>query len=273
MSGHRPRSPSCGAGSRARPPVDPRILERRIEVRRQDARRRLRLTAAVAALSTSLAAGWGLTRSPVLDVDRVRVRGVVRTTVTDVVAATRLAHRPAMLDVRSADVARRVGRLPWVEQVSVQRRWPGTVEVEVTERQPVAAVEGAAGGWALVDAGGRVLAIVAEPERGLVPLRPAHPPGPPGARVDPATSAALGVASALGGPLVDRVSAVSVQPSGHVDITVPPRTTVRLGPPTAVEEKLLALATLAEHVDLRGVTVVDLRVPSAPVLTRTPGTG
>ncbi|MDQ3146232.1 MAG: hypothetical protein M3R01_04775, partial [Actinomycetota bacterium] len=42
----------------------------------------------------------------------------------------------------------------------------------------------------------------------------------------------------------------------------------RLGPPERLREKVIALATILESSDLRGVERIDLRVPVAPVLTR-----
>ncbi|HET7652004.1 MAG TPA: hypothetical protein VFK42_03140, partial [Acidimicrobiales bacterium] len=43
---------------------------------------------------------------------------------------------------------------------------------------------------------------------------------------------------------------------------------VRFGPPDQIREKLLAVFTVLDHVDLRDLAVLDVRVPSAPVSTR-----
>ncbi|MGI9033123.1 MAG: hypothetical protein ACR2HY_05490, partial [Acidimicrobiales bacterium] len=60
-----------------RVPIDPRIRRRQLQVRRAEGRRRLRLLVATSIVVAVLGAGWGLTRSPLLDVDRVTVQGAV----------------------------------------------------------------------------------------------------------------------------------------------------------------------------------------------------
>ena len=44
--------------------------------------------------------------------------------------------------------------------------------------------------------------------------------------------------------------------------------TVRLGAPDQLESKLVELASVLERADLNRVSVIDLRVPGAPALTR-----
>jgi cell division protein FtsQ len=253
-------------------PIDPRIEQRRIEVRRHETRHRLRLLSGALAVVGLVGAGYGATRSALLDVDRVRVTGIGSTSREAVLEASGLAprpgRRPLMVDVRTEVVARRLEGLPWVERALVRRRWPATVEVSIAERTPVAVVPAATQGWALVDVDGRVLATMADPPGDLVPVRAAVAAGPPGTAVDVETHGGVEVAAALRPPLAGRVSEVVVHPGGGVELTLRPRTTVRLGRPEQVGEKLVALVTLVERVDLRGVLVVDVRVPTAPVLTR-----
>ncbi|MGC1512452.1 MAG: hypothetical protein WA797_06005, partial [Acidimicrobiales bacterium] len=45
---------------------------------------------------------------------------------------------------------------------------------------------------------------------------------------------------------------------------------VRFGPPVDLEVKALDLATLLADVEIRGVAVVDVRVPGTPVVVRRP---
>jgi hypothetical protein len=54
-----------------------------------------------------------------------------------------------------------------------------------------------------------------------------------------------------------------------IELRLAPAGVVRFGPAEAVGPKLRALATLLARVDLTDVAVIDLRVPDAPVLTRT----
>lgn len=255
------------AGPPAPPPMDPRFRRRRIEVRRDEGRRRLRLLVACLSAAAAVGAGAGATRSPLLDVDRVEVRGATRTSRSEVVAAGGLGGRRAMTAVDVAAVARRVEALPWVRRARAERRWPSTVVVTVTEREPAAAAP-APPGWAAVDATGRVLEIGPERPAGLPALAAVPAPGPPGSSLDPAAAVPLRVAAALPGALRTRVADV-VARGGEVELTLAaPGGLVRLGPPVDLEAKLRSLTTVLTRADLANLAVVDVRVPRAPVLTR-----
>ncbi|MDP8991456.1 MAG: FtsQ-type POTRA domain-containing protein, partial [Actinomycetota bacterium] len=93
----------------------------------------------------------GATRSPLLDVDRVEVRGARRTPRPALVSAAGLGPGTLMVEVDGEGLTRRVQGLPWVLRARAERSWPATVVIHVTERAPAAAVRAAGGGWAVVD--------------------------------------------------------------------------------------------------------------------------
>ena len=180
-----------------RPPIDPRIRQRRIAVRRQEGRRRLRLLVGLVSASGLLVGGWGATRSPLLDVDGIAVVGADRTSREELVAASGIRFGQAMVDVDERGAVRAMEALPWIRSVSVERRWPDSVVIRVVERAPVA-VAPAADGWALVDATGQVLALLTSAPSNLLALDGIAPAGPPG--------------SVLGGPAADLLAVAAAVP-------------------------------------------------------------
>jgi cell division protein FtsQ len=247
--------------------MDPRIRERRVAVQRDAGRRRLRLVIAGASVAGALGVAYGLTRSPVFDVDEVRVLGAARTTAAQIEKAGGLAGGPQLADVKPAVVAARLARLPWVQEAKVVRHWPGTVEVTLLERTPLATLPATAGGWALVDDTGRVLETMPEPAPGMVQVNAAPAPAP-GEHVAAETLGALGVLDALPPSLSERVNGLTVAEDGVIDVHAVGLPTIHFGPPTAVRPKLVALTTLVARTNLKGVKAIDVRVPTAPVLTR-----
>jgi cell division protein FtsQ len=259
-----------------RVPIDPRIRQRRIEVRRDEGRRRLRLLILAGSVVGAGLVGWGASRSPLLDVDRVRVEGSRQTPHATVIEATGVDRGGAMIDVDEGAAARQVEALPWVDDAVVRREWPGHVIVTLTERRPVASARGTQRAWLLVDAEGRLLDRQSHPQEGL----PAIEGGPfgatPGASIDAIGRGALAVARAIGSDRVPDIPVVAVVDGGQLELRLagdgPGESggVVRFGPPDRIREKLLAVFTVLDQVDREGLAVLDVRVPSAPVITRQP---
>jgi len=210
-----------------RPRMDPRIARRRLEVRREEGRRRLRIlvTCSVAAVIVCLLVGslW----TPIFKVRHVRVNlgpaptgpavpATVSLNAQQVIAAAGLAKRRLMIDVDGAAVARRLDGVPVLGDARVSIDWPGTVRVSVVERRPVAtaaapAQQGSPPRWALVDATGRVLSVTSTPVAGLPVIYGSGAlPGPggwfqgsAGPSAPLSTAAAPGARSPVSAALVD----------------------------------------------------------------------
>jgi cell division protein FtsQ len=248
-------------------PIDPRIRARLIAVRRDEGRRRLRRVVAVGVLALVVVAAALVVRSPVLDVDRVQVSGADRTGTDAVRQAAGIAlHRP-MIDVDTGAARARLLALPWVERASVTRSWPSSIKVSVVERVPIAVVPAGQAGFAIVDKGGRVVMVAPTAPEGVIVLLGLAPPGVAGSSLAPEAAGLLTVAAALPAKMVGRIAAVAVAPDG-VELRLAPAGVVRLGPPIDVAAKLLAALTMLDQVDLAHACTIDVRVPSAPSLTR-----
>ena len=264
-----------GNGSDDRPvatvvAVDPRMRSRRIGVRRDAGRRRLkRLTLARAAAALGVAAAVA-TRTPLLDVDRVTVTGTERTTVSEVVRLAALERGEPLVSVDAGAVARRVEAHPWVASARVERAWPSTVKILVSERVPVAVVQLTDERAAVVDGEGWVVSI--ESRRADAPADPAGPlvlegideRVAEGERLDEEARAALTVASALAERMPGAVSAVSTD----LDAELVDGGFIRFGSIEDIDDKVTAARTVLDDVDTTCLELLDVRVPASPALTR-----
>jgi cell division protein FtsQ len=250
-----------------RPPIDPRIRQRRIAVRRQEGRRRLRLLIGIATVSGLVVGGWGATRSPLLDVDGIAVVGADHTPREDLVSASGVRFGQAMVDVDERGAVRALALLPWVRTATVERRWPDSVVIRVVERQPLAAAP-SGDGWAVVDATGQVLALSPSAPSNLLALAGIPSAGPPGSSLGGAAADLLAVAAVVPADLRPRVGAVRAGSDGGVELDLHPEGTVRLGPAHQLEEKFRAALTVLGQVDTTGLATLDVRIPGSPVLTR-----
>jgi cell division protein FtsQ len=225
-----------------------------------------RVLVAVAAILLFTGATWVTTRSPLLAVKHIDVSGGSVVTPQEAVAGAGLRRGEPMLDVDTRRAERRLVRLPWVATATVERGFPNTVKIHVTERVAAAVAARPAGGWVVLDRTGRVLA-----ER---PDRPAGLPAVVGAGAPPAPGAGFGAA----GPALDVLAALpdalrkdvtDATLAGDAVTLHTGSRELRIGPPTQLAAKVAALSVLLGRVGNRSVAAVDVRVPQAPVVVPT----
>jgi cell division protein FtsQ len=208
-----------------------------------------------------------VTRSPVLDVDRVQVAGATHTSVDALQRATGIKRHAPMTDIDLDRARAGVLALPWVRTVSITRRWPASVRVVVTERTAVAVLAAGSEGFALVDGDGRVLELSPAPPPGYMLIANVPPAGPPGSTIDPSASDVLAVARVMPATLRPKVSTLVAEGDGVV-LRLVAGGVVRLGPATDLSPKLRAADTVLTAADMTNLCVVDVRVAAAPSLTR-----
>jgi cell division protein FtsQ len=290
-----------GGGGRGGVVVDPRMRARRIRVRRETGQRRLRRFALGLAALALVVGAAAATRSPLLDVDRVEVTGTDRTSVEAVLRAVAVERGEPLLSVDLGAASRRVEELPWVDHATVARRWPSTVEVQVSEREPAALAQVTGAHVALVDAEGRVLAIERWPgdapeqeDAGIAggPGEGGAPEGGAAAGEGASTGpAALAVLTGVEGPLVEggtlegdagealrvavavteRMPGAVTSVSTELEAELADGGIIRFGDAGKLDAKVTAAKTVLDQVDLSCLAVLDVRVPGSPALTRHQG--
>ena len=251
--------------------MDPRIRARREEVEAEaDRRRWLRFSVFAAVLGLLVGAAVS-TRTPLLDVDAIDVEGVDHTRVDDVRAASGIAPGDPLTAVDLASARAAIAALPWVDTVISERRWSGTVSFTITEREPVAQTISTDGSVVtIVDAEGRVLEVLEGPRDDLVAVAGARGSTEPGGWLASSALDAVAVAAAIPESLAAQVNEVVVTPVGSIELLLDGIGAAVLGKSVDLDMKLTALATMLEQVDLTCVDVLDLQVPTVPVLTRRP---
>lgn len=214
-----------------------------------------------------VAAGFvGALWTPLLDVDAVVVDGATRTGANAVREQSGISPGVPLIDVDLRTAGRRIGALPWVQEVTLHRRVGGVVDISVAERTPVATVV-AGSSAVLVDRDGRVLAPVgAAPGVGPLPTLTGVGVVPPaGSFLEDDHRVALRLAEQLDRAVPGAVTAVAGQP---LSARLAQGGEVRFGDPSQLDAKMRSLRTILDQVDLRCLAVLDLQLPGSPVLTR-----
>jgi cell division protein FtsQ len=208
-----------------------------------------------------LAIAYGVSRSPLLAVDTLTVKGTSHLTAEQVLDAAGVHEGDAMVWLDTSAALEGMEALPYVEDASLTREWPDTVRITVRERVPVAWVDGATGP-ALVDRSGRVLETVAAPPPGMPQLVGPKFVPPPGGTIDAVGVAR--VAGALHGLTATVTRSVEVTDHGIVlRLVTGPQ--IRMGDAAQAGAKIrAALAVLDARRDAPPA-YVDVSVPTNPV--------
>lgn len=270
--------------------VDPRIRARRVAVMRAQGRRRLHVLAGAAGVVLVVAAGWGVSRTPLLDVDRITVTGADPARRAEIIEGSALSTGLPMLFLDVEKAERSVASLPWVRGARVWRDWPATVRIAVEPRLPAALVPASEGRAAMLDAYGYAIgwaparAAPGGPDGGADTERPPastlavsglpHVSVPFDGRLgDLHTSAdgPLALVAAMPDDLRAWVGTVTLDPGrGRLGLELVGGAEVVLGEPVLLEDKVSALRAVLAGADLECVTEIDVTMPEIATVTRRP---
>jgi cell division protein FtsQ len=194
-----------------------------------------------------------------------------------------------MVDLDLGAAERRLEALPWVRTARVVRSWPGTLRIVVVERRPEVRIADPDGRWWLADGTGRLLDVVSDPPPGLLQVDGYVVGGKQGTQLSERAADGLALVSRLPPDVARRTASMRFPEPDGIDLVVDPTENagrqrplppppgadlpapyalVHLGSTDSVDEKLLAVATVLDQVDLTCLAEIDVRVPAKPVVTR-----
>ncbi len=126
----------------------------------------------------------------------------------------------------------------------------------------------AAGGYALVDDHGRQLEIVDRRPDGYMPVTGIEGSGVAGEPAPPEAMPVIALLEALPPEVETQIESVAVD-DGQMFLELAAGGRANFGDGTQLGQKLQSLETMLARVDLTCLATIDVRVPAAPVLTRT----
>jgi cell division protein FtsQ len=246
--------------------MDERIADRRAGVRRERRVARLRRTL-VAVLLTGLAVGLGwLEQSELAQVRAIEVVGVERLEVESVLDAAGIPAGRSILRLRADPAAARVRALPGVREATVRRAGLDRIVIEVIERQPVLAVVHLRT-VRLLDRDGVVIEEGSMDGLPVVQLATAPPPVGETFASHAALSNAYRAWAGLSGPLRSQVVRLRAPDEVGLVLELTSGVVIRFGRAERIEEKVRAIGAVLDDIAGSEVTVIDVRVPSVPVVS------
>jgi cell division protein FtsQ len=207
-----------------------------------------------------LTVAFAVSRSPLLAVDTLQVRGSTHLTAEQILDAAGVHEGDPIVWIDTSAAVAGIEALPYVRAASLERQWPDTVRITVHERRPSAWVEGPTGP-AVVDPTGRVLAEVDAAPPAMPQLLGATVP-PPGGTVD--VVGAARVAGALPGLAAAGTTSVDTTDHGIV-LHLATGGEIRMGEATQIRVKLNAALAVLDASRDAPPAYVDVSVPTNPV--------
>lgn len=261
--------------------VEPRIVERRRQVRDAGRRRRRRRWIAFGIVVALLAAVIGVLTSPLTDIDEISVSGIERLDIDRVVAASGAARGEQLLTADLAAIRDALRGQPWISSASVTRQWPDTLVVSVLEEQPLAVVD-LDGSRLVVSRTGRVLVHERDAATADVVVDTAALPvlEVEGADVgelqvgDDLPTAVLRAAMVfdrMPEALRGELTVARLDADGALTFELPDDATLVIGPVEDIPQKLASTEAVLGQVVRACMATVDVREPGRPTVARTEG--
>jgi cell division septal protein FtsQ len=210
----------------------------------------------------------GVLASPIVRIDSVKALGGTRTTAAEILQAAKVGHGSSMVLLDTGAIAARVEELPWVKRARVERQWPTTLTIVVSERKPVATTVNQQGNVVAVDASGRILGAT-QSRLGLPGLAILGKAGQVGSKLPASAAPCLSVASSLPSAFSTQVRAI-VCIRSHLQLVFPGPVAFELSLATDLQAKYVAIASMISKVTFHSYDTVDVSNPANVTITPQP---
>ncbi len=240
--------------------MDPRLRARRIAVKRAVGRRRLKWFVIIGVIVVIVVGALATLGSSLFDVqrDKIAVSGRVRMDQSDLDAVIdQLADHPVLL-VDTHALETQLERSPWVADARVATDFPHGASIEIRERVPLATYVGTDNRWRIIDVEGRVVDVLKGQPVEFMQITGSAINAEAGDSVGPSFTRAAELVEALSPAVRSRTSSVGVSDNGELSLTFHSDTTITLGAPTDLLEKLTRLEALLKNSQVDGCTSIDV---------------
>lgn len=246
------------------------LSPKQAERARMRSRQRRLLVLRTAAVVTAVALVWGgwtaLTHSQVFEIKSVRIAGNSRLSVQDVRDQIALPSGVTLLRVDADSISGKLVRDPWIASVTVKRRFPSTLVVDIQERVPVALVDTGMTLW-FVDGDARVLSEAVPSTSTVLPVvrdLPDFVAEPGKASRSETLRNALGVLRGLSEEIVSTVRVVSAPSRNETALLTSASVEIMVGDAVQLEQKSILIRDILAE---RGsdVVFIDVRSVERPV--------
>ena len=247
---------------------DPTFEERQRRSRRRERLQRVKWLKLVGAIVALIMVVIALLASPIFAIRSVTVEGSVYTSTKVLAAVTKTLKGASVFTVDTGKARELLLADSWVSDVRITTRFPGKALVEIAERVPIVWYVGDDQKARIVDARGRVIAVLAGWPTKYLRVAGVGPSLEAGAVADDVYRAAAQLVLALPEELRPLVKSLEVSAGGELAMTLKGGTIVRFGLPNDLQDKLVAVVVLLRRQNPSTLAVIDVSTGDPTVQIR-----
>ena len=199
----------------------------------------------------SVVAWWSLYQSKWFIAQEVTITGNSRLTVEQISVAAAVPIGNSLMSINPGLITEKLQALPEIKNATVERGWPHSILITVSERTPIA-VAATASGFNLIDSEGINAGVVAAPLAGLLVIS-AQPDSP-------AMTNAIQALAAI--PAEWEITGLSAPTQDSVVATLGNGVVITFGSGERAADKVEVAEALME----KGYTVINVSAPDAPTV-------
>ena len=247
---------------------DSTFEERQRRSRRRERLQKVKWLKLAGAIAASVVMVIVLLASPIFAIRSVTVEGNVYTSKEVLAAVTKTLKGASVFTVVTQRARELLLQDSWVSDVRITTRFPGKALVEIAERVPIVWYVGDDQKARIVDARGRIIAVLAGWPTKYLRVAGVGPSLEAGAAADDVYRAAAQLVLALPDELRPLVKSLEVSPGGELAMTLAGGTLVRFGPPNDLQSKLVAVVVLLRRQNPSTLAVIDVSTGDPTVQIR-----
>lgn len=247
---------------------DPRFEERRQRNERIARLRKFRWVRIGIYAGIAVAAVMGVLASPLFAVRSVEVEGAVYASEARIAEAREALLGASVFTIDRGGVEATLLADPWIADVRITASPPSSALIEIEERVPTVWYVGADNKARVIDLEGYVVQVLDGWPTDYVKVEGVGPNLEPGTRADDVYRAAAQLVTALPPELEGKVRSAGVEAGSELTMILRSGTIVRFGPPTDLQNKLVAVVVLLRRLDPANLSSIDVSTGEATYLTR-----
>ena len=247
---------------------DSTFEERQRRSRRRERLQKVKWLKLAGAIAASVVVVITLLASPIFAIRSVTVEGNVYTSKDVLAAVTKTLKGASVFTVDTQRARELLLEDSWVSDVRITTRFPGKALVEIAERVPIVWYVGDDQKARIVDARGRIIAVLDGWPTKYLRVVGVGPSLEAGATADDVYRAAAQLVLALPDELRPLVKSLEVSPGGELAMTLKGGTLVRFGPPNDLQNKLVAVVVLLRRQNPSTLAVIDVSTGDPTVQVR-----